>query len=342
MILFNSDYLEGAHPRIMQRLLDTNMEQTEGYEQDDYCHLAAKKIREACELESADVHFLSGGTQTNLTVISAALKSYQGVIAAESGHINVHETGAIEATGHKVIALPQKDGKITAEAIAEYARNYRDDPSFEHIVMPKMVYLSFPTELGTLYSKEELTEIKKVCDTYSMYLYIDGARLAYGLNAHGNDVTLKLIAELSDVFYIGGTKVGALFGEAVVITNDELKHDFRHVMKQKGGLLAKGRMLGIQFLTMFEEDNLYMEMGKHAIKMAERLKNGFIKANIPFLQEPETNQIFVVLPVKLLERLSKKFGFEFWEKVDEQHAAVRFCTSWATKAESIDKLFECI
>ncbi|MBD9017543.1 MAG: aminotransferase class V-fold PLP-dependent enzyme, partial [Coprococcus comes] len=267
MILFTSDYTEGAHPRIIEKLAETNMEQTVGYGEDPYCEEAREAIKKVCEAPEADVHFLVGGTQTNFTVISSILRPFQGVICADSGHINVHETGAVEATGHKVLALPSKEGKITGQQIKEYYDLHWSDESREHIVQPKMVYISHPTEVGTLYTKNELENISTVCKECGLYLFLDGARMGYGLMAPGTDVTLSDIAKYCDVFYIGGTKVGALFGEAVVITNPCLKQDFRYCIKQRGGMLAKGRLLGVQFLELFK-DGLYFEISKHAIDMA--------------------------------------------------------------------------
>ena len=273
MILFTSDYTEGAHPRIIEKLAETNMEQTVGYGEDPYCEEAREAIKKVCEAPEADVHFLVGGTQTNFTVISSILRPFQGVICADSGHINVHETGAVEATGHKVLALPSKEGKITGQQIKEYYDLHWSDESHEHIVQPKMVYISHPTEVGTLYTKAELEDISTVCKECGLYLFLDGARMGYGLMAPGTDVTLPDIAKCCDVFYIGGTKVGALFGEAVVITNPCLKQDFRYCIKQKGGMLAKGRLLGVQFLELFI-DVLYYEISKHAIDMAMLLIEG--------------------------------------------------------------------
>lgn len=341
MIRFDSDYIEGAHPKILERLFETNMEQTVGYGNDPYCEQARAYIKKLCNSEEVNVHFLVGGTQTNLTVISSALRPYQGVIAASSGHINVHETGAIEACGHKVLALPEVDGKITATQIEECYLAHIHDNSFEHMVKPKMVYLSHPTEFGTLYRKEELEAIAKVCKAYGLYLFVDGARMGYALAAEENDVTLSDFARFCDVFYIGGTKVGALFGEAVVIQNSNLKQDFRYLIKQKGGMLAKGRLLGIQFSTLFE-DNLYVEISKHAIEMAKRLRYAFAEKGYSFLVDSPTNQTFPILADEDLEKLSKEFEFSYWQRVDEKHSAVRFCTSWATTEEAVEKLIEAV
>lgn len=337
MIRFNSDYTEGCHPAVLKRLAETNMEQTAGYGEDEYCAKAAAMIKEACAAPEADVHFLVGGTQTNVTVISAALKHYQGVITAVSGHINVHETGALEACGHKCLALESMDGKLTAAQIAEYTDAHFADESFEHTVQPKMVYISNPTEIGTIYKKAELEEIHRVCRERNLYLFMDGARLGYGLACRENDLTLSDIAELTDVFYIGGTKVGALFGEAVVITNDEIKADFRYNIKQRGGMLAKGRLLGIQFMTLFEE-NRYFEISAHAARLAEKLKDELTKMNIPFIVDSPTNQQFPILPDAVLEKLKEKYSYAYQARIDESHSAVRFCTSWATKEENVELL----
>ena len=291
MILFQSDYTEGACPEIMNRLLETNMEQTTGYSEDEHCMRAAELIQKACNAPDSKVHFLVGGTQTNMTVIGAALRPYQGVLSAETGHIHVHETGAVESLGFKILALPANDGKIKASQIEQACVLHKEDASFEHMVQPKMVYLSQPTELGTLYTRQELEEIRNVCDKHELYLFVDGARLGYGLAAKGNDVTLQKLAELTDVFYIGGTKVGALFGEAVVIKHPALQKDFRYMIKQKGGMLAKGRLLGVQFETLFE-DGLYYRISEHAIGLADKLREALVQKGYAFLVENTTNQIF--------------------------------------------------
>ncbi len=337
MILFQSDYTEGACEAIMQRLLESNMEQTAGYGEDVHCENAKKLICKACGDDNLSVHFLVGGTQTNMTVIGAALRSYQGVLSADTGHIHVHETGAVESLGKKILALPSVDGKIKAGQIDTACTLHKQDASFEHMVQPKMVYISQPTELGTLYTKKELEEIRDVCDRHRLYLFVDGARLGYGLVAGDNDVDLKTLAKLADVFYIGGTKVGALFGEAVVIKHAELKTDFRYMIKQRGGMLAKGRLLGIQFETLFE-DGLYLEISRHAIRLADKLREAFVKKGYSFLVENTTNQLFVIMEDKKLEELKEQFGFSYQQRVDESHSAVRFCTSWATKEENVDAL----
>ncbi|MCM1327315.1 MAG: low specificity L-threonine aldolase [Bacteroidales bacterium] len=340
-ILFQCDYNEGAHPRIMERLTETNMEQTVGYGEDEYCKKAADKIRSLCQNENLAVHFLVGGTQTNMTVIDAALRSHQGVLCAKTGHINVHETGAVESCGHKVLGLVSEDGKISAGQVEEAYLAHIRDASFEHMVQPKMVYISNPTEMGTIYGKAELTRLSQVCRKYGLYLFLDGARLGYGLTAPDNDLTLTDIAELCDVFYIGGTKVGALFGEAVVIAKEELKEDFRYFIKQKGGMLAKGRLLGIQFDTLFT-DNLYLEISKEAIRLAEKLRDALERKGYSYLVQSHTNQIFVIMPDEKLKELSESFGYSYDHAVDENHSAVRLCTSWATREENVDALIEAL
>lgn len=339
MILFNSDYTEGAHPRILERLTETNLEQTVGYGEDDYCEAARDAIREACEAPGADVHFLVGGTQANFTVISSALRSFQGVLCADSGHINVHETGAVEATGHKVIALPGTDGKITAKQVKDAYELHWNDGSHEHLAQPKMVYISHPTELGTLYTKAELEALHEVCRECGLYLFLDGARMGYGLMAPGTDVTLSDVARCCDVFYIGGTKVGALFGEAVVITNPALKPDFRYCIKQHGGMLAKGRLLGLQFLELFK-DGLYYEISKHAIDMAMLLKDGLTKKGYTFFMDSVTNQQFIIIDDMKLEEITQKYGVTYQERYDETRSVIRLCTSWATKEENVRAFLE--
>lgn len=341
MIYFNSDYLEGTHPSIMKRLMDTNMAQSVGYSEDEYCAAAREKIKAACETPDADVHFLVGGTQTNTTVIASILRPYQGVIAPTTGHINCHETGAIESTGHKVLALPTDNGKITAQQIEEYYLWHHTSPDFEHIVMPGMVYISYPTEGGTIYSKAELTAIYETCQRCGLPLYIDGARMGYGLMSDECDLTLPELARLCDVFYIGGTKVGALFGEAVVVMNPALKKDFRFFMKQRGGMLAKGRLLGIQFDTLFTDD-LYLKISRHAIDMAHQIREIFVSAGYPLLFDSPTNQQYPIMPDSELAEIGKNFGYEYWERVDETHSGVRFCASWATKQENVDALREAV
>lgn len=341
MIQFQCDYAEGAHEKVLQKLAKTNLEQTVGYGMDPYCEAAREKIRELCQTPEADVHFLVGGTQTNTTVIAAALRPYEGVIAADSGHINVHETGAIEACGHKVLALPSEDGKITAEQVETYYKLHINDDSSEHMVKPGMVYISQPTELGTLYTKAELEALYTVCRKNELFLFVDGARLGYGLMAADCDMKLPELAANCDVFYIGGTKVGALFGEAVVINHPALKKDFRYMIKQKGGMLAKGRLLGIQFLTLLE-DNLYFEISAHADRLAEKLREAIRAAGFPSLVESHTNQVFAILPDEALEKLGREYCFSYQQRMDDTHSAVRFCTSWATTEEQVARLCESI
>lgn len=337
MIYFNNDYSEGCHEKILNALVDTNMVQTAGYGTDEYCQAAADKIRKACKNDKLAVHFLVGGTQANLTVIDAALRPHQAVLGAVSAHINGHETGAVEATGHKVLSVPSDDGKITAAQVEAVISAHWTDESMEHNVQPKMVYLSDSTELGTIYSKKELEEISEVCHRYGMYLFLDGARLGYALTAQGNDLTLADIAKLCDVFYIGGTKVGALFGEAVVISSPEIAADFRYLIKQHGGMLAKGRLLGIQFGVLFEDD-LYFTIAKKANVLADQLRACITELGYPMLVPGVTNQVFPIFPNSLLTRLRQTFCYTDMGAVDEAHRAVRFCTSWATKPENVDAL----
>ena len=337
MILFQCDYNEGAHPKVMEKLMETNLEQTVGYGEDAHCASAAALIRKACGDESLAVHFLVGGTQANMTVIAAALRPHQGVVSAQTGHINCHETGAVESTGHKVLALPHRDGKISADQVEQLCRAHREDASFEHTVQPGMVYISNPTEYGTLYTRKELDELSAACRRNGLYLFLDGARLGYGLAAADNELDLPFIASRCDVFYIGGTKVGALFGEAVVISNDALKRDFRYFIKQKGGMLAKGRLLGLQFEALLE-DGLYLEISRHADRLADKLRQAFHDCGFPMLVESRTNQLFPVMPDAVLKELSGRYGFSWQERVDESRSAVRFCTSWATKEENVDSL----
>jgi len=341
MIRFESDYLEGCHPYILERMQETNFEQTLGYSVDYHTEKAKEKIKKACGIPDAEVHILVGGTQTNTTVISAALRPHQGVLAATNAHINVHETGAIEHSGHKVLALQADEGKITASKVKDAMEVHLNDESFEHTVQPGMVYISFPSEYGTIYSLSELESMREVCDRYGLLLFIDGARLGYGLMSDVCDVTLKDIAALSDVFYIGGTKQGALFGEAVVIRNHALKKDFRYFIKQNGGLLAKGRLLGIQFEVLFE-DELYFKLAANADRQAERITAAFAGHGIKLFMNGHTNQVFPILEKAQMDALALNFGFEVWEKLEHGLTAVRFCTSWATTDEMTDKLIEAI
>lgn len=337
MYQFQCDYNEGAHPRILERLIQTNYEQTAGYGEDHYCQQAKALIRKACAAPSADVHFLVGGTQTNAAVISSVLRPYQGVVCAMTGHINVHETGAIEHGGHKVLAVEAEDGILSAESVQALIDAHYAEDGPEHTVQPGMVYISFSSEVGTIYSLSQLESLSAVCRANRLPLFVDGARMGYGLASEGCDVTLEDIARLADVFYIGGTKQGALFGEAVVIVNDDLKKDFRYCVKQNGAMLAKGRLLGIQFMTLFE-DGLYHELSQHAIRQAMRIKAAFESKGFGFLVESPSNQQFPILPNDVLKKLSEDFLCSIWHKVDESRTAVRFCTSWATKAEVVDLL----
>lgn len=338
MIHFESDYIEGAHPNILNRLMETNMMQTTGYGVDAICENARNKIKKVIGKENADVHFLVGGTQTNLTVIDSILKSYQGVISAVSGHINTHETGAVEACGYKVLTLDSADGTIQASQVKKVLDDHYNDDSREHTVQPAMVYISFPTENGTLYSKQQLTDLYEVCQTYKIPLFIDGARLGYGLMSLECDCTIQDIASLCDVFYIGGTKVGALFGEALVITNDAYKKDFRYSIKQRGGMLAKGRLLGIQFDELFEND-LYFDISKHAIDCAMKIKKLCHEQKIPLAFDSPTNQQFLCLTDKQLQQLETKYVVSHIEKRKDLNV-IRICTSWATTLENLEALLE--
>ena len=336
MIYFQCDYEEGCHPAILKRLNETNLEQTVGYSMDPYCASAREKIKKAVGRPDADVHFLVGGTQTNMTVIAAALKPWQGAICADTGHIACHETGAVEATGHKVLTLPSNDGKITAAQVEETVRKHYEDGSHEHIVQPGMVYISFPTESGTLYSKQELTDIYAVCKAHDLPLFIDGARLGYGLQSSACDVTLPELANLCDVFYIGGTKTGAMFGEAVVFSNMKVPHFFTTI-KQNGGLLAKGWLLGIQFDTLFTDD-LYFKICKNAINQAMKIKNILISKGYKMYIDSPNNEQFVIMDNNKLKEIEGKVSSGCWEKYDENNTVIRFATSWATTDEQVREL----
>lgn len=334
---FESDYRTGAHPEILKRLTETNYESLDAYGTDIYSESAKQKIKKACDCDDAEVYFLSGGTQTNLIVISSLLKSYEGVIAADTGHISIHEAGAIEYHGHKVLPLPHSDGKIIPDNLRNYIRNFFADENNEHMVFPGMVYISHPTENGTLYSKKELEDISAVCRKHNIYLYMDGARLGYGLMSKDTDVTLEDIAKLCDVFYIGGTKVGALCGEAVVFKKGVIPAHFMTIVKQHGALLAKGRLLGVQFDTLFTDD-LYLRISKNAINAAEMLKNTLKEKGYRFAWDSPTNQQFVILENDYMKSISDKVSFSFWEKYDDNHTVVRFATSWSTTTEDVEKL----
>lgn len=337
MFYFHNDYHAMCHPAVMQRLQQLHEERFPGYSTDDCCAAAAAKIRKVCEKQDAAVHFLVGGTQTNLTVIAAALRPHQAVIGAETAHINVHETGAIEATGHKVIALSSKDGKLTAQQVQEVVQRHWQDSDHEHIAQPKMVYISNSTEVGTIYTKSELAALSDTCKRLGLYLFLDGARLGYALSATDNDVTLADLAKYCDVFYIGGTKVGAMFGEAVVISNPAIAQDFRYLIKQRGGMLAKGWLLGAQFDALMQ-DGLYFEIARHADLQADKIRHTIRQLGYAELAENTTNQVFPILPDRLLEALGKEFTFTEMGRVDEENRAVRFCTSWASREEDVDLL----
>lgn len=337
MISFENDYNTGAHPQIMARLLETNLEPLSGYGFDPYCESARRKIREACGCPEAEVEFLTGGTQTNAAVISSMLRDYEGVIAARTGHVSIHEAGAVEFTGHKVLELSQKEGKIVPEELKSYLMGFYADENHEHMVFPGMVYLSHPTEYGTLYTRAELEKIREICHSYKIPLFLDGARLGYGLMSRQTDLTLQDIAGLCDVFYIGGTKVGALCGEAVVFTKQNRPPHFTNSIKKRGALLAKGRLLGVQFDTLFT-DGLYFKISRHAIDMAEELKEILESRKIPFYLKSPTNQQFVILENEWLKELKKDVMFSFWEQYDETHTVARFVTSWATTREDLEAL----
>lgn len=337
MLSFASDYTEGAHEKILERLLQANHDPQPGYGADPVCDSAKAKIRSACACPGADIHFLAGGTQTNAVVIDALLKRYEGVLCAETGHIGVHEAGAIEFTGHKVLPLPHTLGKIDAAGVRRALEAFYADESYTHMVFPGMVYISHPTELGTLYTAAELRALSAVCREYHIPLYLDGARLCYGLAAEDTDVTLPLLAECCDAFYIGGTKCGALFGEAVVFPNGA-PAQFLTTVKQHGALLAKGFLLGHQFDVLFS-DGLYERLGAHAMQMAGVLREGLSARKLPFAWDSPTNQQFVILENALLDRLRPHVGFGFWAREDANHTVVRFATSWATRRTDLDTLF---
>ena len=331
--------LNANYTKILQRLNETNLETLSGYGNDKYCQSAIRKIKECCNCSDADIYFLVGGTQTNQVVIDSMLNQYEGVISAKTGHINVHEAGAIEFTGHKVMEVPSKNGKIIVDELDKYLETFYNDGNRDHMVFPGMVYISQPTEYGTLYSKNELEGLSKICSNYNISLYIDGARLGYALMSKENDATIADVAKLCDVFYIGGTKVGALCGEAVIFTKNNTPKHFITLVKQHGALLAKGRLLGVQFDTLFE-DNLYFEISKKAIETAEKLKEILKRKGYKFYMKTPTNQQFIILENNDMNRLNEKVVFCFWEKYDENHTVVRFATSWATKMEDVEKLDE--
>ena len=340
MIRFESDYLEGALPEVMRALNETNLVQTPGYGEDEYCADAAAKIREKCAAPEAAVHFLIGGTQVNFTFIAAALRPHQAAIAAASGHIAVHESGSVEATGHKVIALPcGADGKISAAQVRECVEAHWADSTHEHQPQPKLVYISQPTENGTIYSLAELEALSAVCREKGLIFFVDGARLGTALVCPGADASLADLARLADAFYIGGTKLGALFGEALVITNPALNRDFRYIEKQRGGMLAKGRLLGVQFGALMT-DGLYERTARREVELAWRLRRAFEEKGWPLYCDSPTNQQFPIVPDAALEKLAEKYTFSDWARIDETHRAVRFCTSWATKEEDVSALIK--
>lgn len=339
MIRFNNDYSEICHDRILEKISQIKDSQFCGYGEDECCAEAAEIIKNLTGRQDADVHFIVGGTQTNLIVITAALRPHQCAVCADTGHINVHETGAIEATGHKVYAVASDDGKITADDVRKVYKKHWEDGSHEHIAQPKLVYISDSTEIGTIYNKNELEEIYKACKECGMYLFVDGARLGYALSSPENDIDIKTLANNCDVFYIGGTKGGAMFGEAVVILNDALKEDFRYIIKQRGAMLAKGWFLGIQFSELLK-DGLYFELAKNADRLAYKIKDALKEAGFKMFAQSPTNQQFVILPDDVLEKLSEKYVFSYQERYDETSSVVRICTSWATKEENVDKLIE--
>ncbi len=340
MIRFESDYLEGALPEVMRALNETNLVQTPGYGEDEYCAAAAAKIREKCAAPEAAVHFLIGGTQVNFTFIAAALRPHQAAIAAASGHIAVHESGSVEATGHKVVALPcGVDGKISAAQVRECVEAHWADSTHEHQPQPKLVYISQPTENGTIYSLAELEALSAVCREKELIFFVDGARLGTALVCPGADASLADLARLADAFYIGGTKLGALFGEALVITNPALNRDFRYIEKQRGGMLAKGRLLGVQFGALMT-GGLYERTARREVELAWRLRRAFEEKGWPLYCDSPTNQQFPIVPDAALEKLAEKYTFSDWARIDETHRAVRFCTSWATKEEDVSALIK--
>jgi threonine aldolase len=335
MYSFKNDYSEGAHPNILKAVVETNMEQLEGYGEDKYTIDAIRLLKNKLKCNDVDIHMFSGGTQTNLTAISAFLRPHEAVVSASTGHVLVHETGAIEATGHKVISMKSQDGKLKPIDI----KMALDEHTDEHMVKPKMVYISNPTEIGSIYKKQELKDLSDCCKKNNLFLYVDGARLGSALSARENDIEFSDLPRLVDAFYIGGTKNGALMGEALVICKNSLKEDFRFHIKQKGGLLAKGRLIGIQFLELFKDD-IYFELGKHANTMAEQLKVGISEMRYGFLINSPSNQIFPILPNVLIEKLQKNYSFYIWQKIDSDNSAIRLVTSWATKEEAVKSFID--
>lgn len=335
---FDTDYMEGCHPAVMQRLVETNLEQTPGYGSDRYCRTAKEKICQALGTDEVDIQFLVGGTQTNATVIDALLSHHEGVVCAETAHINVHEAGAIEASGHKVLTLPSHEGKVDALELEAYIKSFYADETYDHMVAPGMLYISYPTEYGTLYSKSELQSLHSICQKANIPMYIDGARLGYGLASDACDLKLSDLPDLCDVFYLGGTKVGLLFGECVVARKGLLKHFFT-LVKQHGALMAKGRLLGVQFDALFT-DGLYERISRHAIQLAMQLKQGFTAKGYRLFLDSPTNQQFFVLPNEVMDRLAQTSTFEVWGVRGEKETTVRFVTSWATKPEDVEALIK--
>lgn len=340
MIYFRNDYSEGAHPKVLQALVETNLVSTPGYGCDEYCACARELLRERFACPNADVHFLVGGTQTNLTAAAAFLRPWEAIIAADTGHIAVHETGAIEATGHKVYVVPGVDGKLTSDAIRTAVRDHQTGTE-EHMVLPRMVYVSDSTELGTIYTRAELQALSDTCRELGLYLYLDGARMAMALTAQGNDLVPEDFAQLCDAFYLGGTKNALLFGEALVILNNALKPYFRNVMKQHGGMLAKGRLLGVQFAAILQDD-LWLQTARHANELAQRLAAALTAMGVPLYAASPTNQVFPIFTNAQVEALRQNFSFEFIARVDENHSAIRFVTSWATRPEDVETLLEAV
>lgn len=334
MYNFKNDYSEGAHPNILNKLVETNLLQQSGYGEDAYSIAAKERLKQQLNNPEAAIYFVSGGTQTNLLVISTLLNLHEAVISAETGHIFVHETGAIEAVGHRVITVTTTDGKLSLPAIQTVLTDYSLRP---HVVKPKLVYISNSTEIGTIYSKKELQELSACCKANQLILFMDGARLGHALTAENNDLTLADLSKWTDVFYIGGTKNGALLGEAIVFNSPDLAPEFDYVLKQKGALLAKGRVLGIQFLELFK-DNLYFDLAKHANRMAGKIATAIQENGYSFLTPPVTNQLFPILPQSLIEQLSEKYVFYEWKVMDDQHSVVRLITSWATDEHMVDEL----
>ena len=339
MKYFNSDYTAGAHPKVLERLVETNLEHTVGYGNDQYTARAKALIRREIGCDDAEVMFLVGGTQTNATAIDGILARHEGVLAAESGHIAVHESGAIEASGHKVLTLPHYAGKVHAEDVEHFITEFYADETYPHMVAPGMLYISQPTEYGTVYSLKELESLSEVCHKHNIPLYIDGARMGYALASEGADFTLKDIARLADVFYIGGTKLGTLFGEALVVTNRTLLKNLFPLVKQHGALLAKGRLSGVQFEAMFS-DGLYYAIGRHAVEQALRIREAFRTKGYEVVIESPTNQQFFRLPNEVIDSLRKEASFDYWGARGETHSIVRFVTSWSTTAEDVDRLIE--